>query len=76
MSGKNTMYMYYITNNTTCICIYIVHVYMYMHIHVYTYVPRKLKIHRMRANLQIGKHSADCAIIIVQTVEPQIPPYC
>ena len=42
---------------------------------------RKLKIHRMRANLQIGTQSADCAILIVQsadcvvqTVEPQIPP--
>ena len=35
---------------------------------------RKLKIHRMRANLQIGTHSADSAIIIMQTVEPQIPP--
>ena len=45
---------------------------------------RKLKIYRIRANLQIGTQSADCeiliaqsadcAIIIVQTVEPQIPP--
>ena len=31
-------------------------------------VLRKLKIHRMCANLQIGTHSADC----VQTVEPQV----
>ena len=33
---------------------------------------RKLKIHRMRANLQIGTQSADCAILIAQTVEPQV----
>ena len=33
---------------------------------------RKLKINRMRANLQIGTQSADCAILIAQTVKPQV----
>ena len=30
---------------------------------------RKLKIHRLRANLQIGTQSADCAILIAQSVD-------
>ena len=33
---------------------------------------RKLKMHRMRVNLQIGMHSVDCTILIPQTVEPQV----
>ena len=46
---------------------------------VHVYVPRnlqialrKLKINRMSANLQIGTQSADCEILIAQTVKPQV----